>query len=342
MLFLSLIMFHHKFYICPMFIKLLIDSMTQDSTGGLPPDIQAQLVQISQKTSKSLPSLREEYWRIFEKAQIDASMFKSATPEYIERFRHQMAIGKMWKDAIYRWPQEDVTFVYLGHGGLRIARSSKVLYSDLFIIVPDKQGSPKICRVQARGERAEIFRELNQFGRYRANLSKHPQSMDYRIEADTVLEFLAQVSLPIDEFNRQLGIPVVKVSEAANYVSKKQGKYTDMTDWRCIFGMFGGEPRTGDRKDGKTQYGVFNIIDETCNKEIRKDPKTGRDIYPGMSTWVAPEHLVYTPDSFCAFYGTIDINPDTKEPFMNCYMIVPIGAKLREPVVEDAELEEYE
>jgi len=316
--------------------------MSQPQALELPPDIKNQLIQLSQKTGRSIDELTPEYWEIYAWAdQIDQGQFKSATPQMLNQLRHSMAIGKMWKDTIYKWPEEELTFVYLGHGGLRVAKASKRLMSDMFMIVPDKQNKPMIRRLQARGERSEVFRELMTLGRYHANLTKHPQGTDYRIEDNTVINLLAQINMPIDEFNKILGIAVIKVKDTPQYLSKKQGKYTDSTDWRCIFGTFGGDPRTGDRKDGKTQYGVINIIDETCDKEIRKDAASGRDIYPGISAWVAPEHLIYTPDSFCAFYGTLDLDTATKKPVMNCYMIRPIGAKLVTPKIDDDELEEY-
>jgi len=299
------------------------------STKQYPDFVRQRFEQLRAKTSMAIVEIQTEYDKIFESSEAQAQVqFPSATPEQRIVFRQRYAVGKVWTDLVTRPPQEEFEVIYCGHDGLRYARGSLKPYSNMFVITMDTKRQAALSRIVARGALADIFRNLNFLTRYRVNLGKFQGGGDLIV--DTRTEFIVDqmVNLPVDAFNRALNIPVVTVKGSVQKPSKKQGNWPIATDWRCILGYVGGEPRTWvDKSDKKTHRGVCNIVDETVEEQPTVDDQ-GNIISPGITAWTAPEHLIVNDGDYCAFYGTIGVDTDNKtgaqKASMNCYLIRPI------------------
>jgi len=299
------------------------------STKIYPDFVRQRFEQLHTKTGIPIIEIQAEFDKIFESSEGQAKVqFPSATPEQRIVFRQRYAVGKVWTDLVTRPPQEEMQVVYCGHGGLRYARGSLKPYCNMFVITQTPKGQLEINRVVARGALADIYRNLNFFTSYRVKLGRFANGGDLIV--DTRSEFHADriVNLPVEQFNSALNIPVVTVKGAVNNPSKQQGGWPIATDWRCIKGYVGGDPRTWmDKKDKKTPKGVCNIVDETVDEQPTVDDQ-GNIISPGLTAWTPPEHLIVNDGDYCAFYGTIGVSTDNKTgkktAAMNCYLIRPI------------------
>lgn len=299
---------------------------------SLPDFVDRQLRQLTQRTGISIEDLTKQYLDEFARSEEMArQQFTNASPDQILIHRQRFAILKTWKLNVNRLPQHEVKFIYTGHGGMRQSRRGK-LYSNMFIMVQQPGNIFKLARMVARSKLADTYQKLNLLTFYNANLGKHPKGDDYIVDQLTEFNKPQAINIPITEFNSRLGIPVVKVADAINNPSKKRSDgYVIETDWRCIIGTFSGEPRTfADKNNPEILRGVCNILDETVDEEPTID-QAGNIIYPGLTSWTAPEHLIYDEDSYCAFYGTISVTVDKetnkKSVAFNCYLIRPLLAE---------------
>jgi len=296
------------------------------STNQYPDFVRQRFVQLEQRTGMKVPEIQREYDQVFQQSATTAQQqFPSASSEELIKLRQRYAIGKIWTDLITRPPQEDLQVIYCGHDGLRHTKGRLKPYSNIYVMVSEG-GHAKLTRMVARGAMGEIYRSLNLFTRYDVNLGRFAKGGD--LVVDTRSEFVnpVAVDLPIRKFNEVLGVPVVTVTDAPKYPSKKLASgWQDPTDWRCIIGFISGEPRTWTDKTNKTTVrGVCNIVDETVDEQPTVDTQ-GNIVSPGLTAWSAPEHLIEDDGSYCAFYGTLG-NDDKGKSSMNTFLIRPIFA----------------
>lgn len=273
------------------------------------------------------------YEKVFETSALGKAaqeQFPSASTEEILQLRQRFAIGKVWRDYINLAPLEEVEIIYVGHDGLNRSTGSGKKYCNMYVIVQKSQ-SALLTRMNARGKYAELFRALNPFTKYRATLGRYQTGDSLLIDHRTKFNDPEPVVISIDQFNKILNIPTVSVAEAVKYPSKTQTDgYMVDTDWRCIMGYFSGEPRTFQPKGKKgIRRGVCNITDLSV-KEGPTIDQQGRPRSPGMTAWIAQEHLIWDEDSFLAFYGPIKVTKDKETKIstasMNCYCVRPIIA----------------
>jgi len=298
------------------------------STKNYPDFVRQRFEQLRAKTTIPIVEIQAEYDKIFESSEGQAQVqFPSATPDQRIIFRQRYAVGKVWTDLVTRPPQEEMEIIYCGHGGLRYTRGTLKAYCNMFAITIDAK-KPTLSRIVARGSYADLFRNLNFLTRYKVKLGRFASGGDLIVDSRSEFVVDQIMNIPVEAFNKTLGIPKVTVKGAVQNPSKQQGGWPIATDWRCILGYVGGDPRTWiDKKDKKSAKGVCNIVDETVEEQPTVDDQ-GNIISPGLTAWTPPEHLIVNDGDYCAFYGTIGVSTDNKtgekSAAMNCYLIRPI------------------
>lgn len=289
-----------------------------------PDMVKQRFKQLIQKTGLSLAELKAEYDVIFAKTgQIAERQFPKASPEQRLSFRHKMSVGKLWNENVNRAPIEEVVIIFLGHDGHRVTKGTKRPFNNMYVIVSENK-KRVLRRMTARGSLAETFMTLTPLTKYTVELGRFAKGGDLIVDNRSIFKNPVEVDLPYKRLNKILGIPEVTVKAAMKNLSKKEGNFTDSTDWKCVVGYVSGDPFTFTNKKTGLLGGGINIADDTVTEEPTVDTR-GNIVRAGLSGWAAPEHLAADDGDLCAFYGTITEDNRVKgKPVMNILLIIPI------------------
>lgn len=309
---------------------------TQSSTllahpATYPDFVEAKISQLVSRWGNSREAVLKEYHREFDASARSLAQFKSPTPEGILLIRQQYAIGKVFQMLVQRPPSAEYTFIYLGHGGKRIAKGSKKPYINAFIAIKEG-GSLVIRRMIGNGKFADLPLGMIPLTAYTASLGRFGGAGDLILDDRTVIRTIEATGLDVYALCSELKIPIVTIAEAMNNPSKKASDgYVVPTDWRCIMGYISGPPGVWKVKDTPEgidlSSGRVTITDSTIEETATVDGQ-GRTLFPGIVGWTAPEFCIFEESSYCAFFGTIDKIKDSNTQLdklqMNVGLIIPI------------------
>lgn len=280
----------------------------------IPENVEQRMRLIEQKTGIDYDEIKSEYLDILK----NVDSWEDCSLEE----KHSYASTVLWTRYISRPPVRTEEIIPIGYSPPRITRTG-VEQANLFALVKGQKG---IKRIVLRGGMVSKLREITLLSKYSVKLGRF-SSGDY--VADNRAKFEDPVMVPgltFDVILDKIGAKRVTIKEAVRNPSKQGSDgYIDQTDWRIVRGVIIGSYR-GLREDG-TEWARYIIADDSIG--LNEEPtitSDGRLRRPGMTVWVAPEMLIYQDESECDFVGTVSLNKDG-DPFMNCYLIVPIHAR---------------
>lgn len=240
--------------------------------------------------------------------------------------RIQYAIKVLWARLLHGPRTKEYTIIPVGNSGIRITKSSNKRQSQIFAIAKGGSGSAELRRIVLRGSKAPEYKDVELFYAYKAELGEFSGG---DLVATSKTRF--NHPRPLDSSRREIldmiDIPETDIAHAAQNTSdRNESGFTIRTDWRKIPGAIILRKRIGERDNG-TKYAVASIVDVSTD-EKGEITKSGDKRYPGFTVWCPPNQLKkFTTESECDFYGTISLKKDTGEPFMNCYLILPVHVK---------------
>jgi len=296
------------------------------------PDDARQLMQ-SYITNLGVPEavLVKQYTEAYRKSASLADQFPSFAPDQIEVRRRKLAIDHLRLFNRDLAPLTDQTIIYLSHNGIQIGRSGDP-YSNLYAVA--KIGDAmRIVRMNAKGDKVEVFRELAPFTRYKVKVGRREGADMFFIDNRFTKDQGTPTPMSVEQLNKTFNIPKITVAEATNNPSRTQSDgWVIDTDWRCIVGYLFRSTTFSMKQNPNITRGVVSIVDDPEDIPATSYDAEGNPINVGMTGWSAPEHLIYERNSYCAFYGPVkvDVNKDTKvkTPSMSVYMILPIVAQI--------------
>ncbi len=286
---------------------------------SLPDHVTERIKLINTRTEIDVAEIKRDYKEIFTDPFIqEDAQFKS------DEERHRYAAMVLWTRYVARPPVEEYTVVPIGIGGMRLARSSGIPSSEIYVLV---KGQKKIKRITCRGPLSDMHKKVNFFHQYtNVKLGEFSKGGDMIADNRTRFEKPKRLKLKPAELYEKAGVKQISVAAASKFPSAmKEDGWLDRSDWRAIRGIILRENR-GTRKDD-TEYGVYTIADETMNGEptVADD---GTILMPGFSVWVDPSLMVYQTEDELECFGTVTINK-AGEAQMNAFSILPVHTRRR-------------
>jgi hypothetical protein len=273
--------------------------------------------------------LINQYTEAYLESKSASSEFPSSNQNEIEAMRRRHALNKVRllnKDLA---PLAETHVIYIGHDGLSVTRNGNELYSNMYAM--QATTPPSLVRLHAKGNMAEVFKELAPYTRYKMTVGKRENANTLFIDNRFKKDQGHPVPMSVEQLNKTLGIPKVSVNNAVNNPSKTQSDgWTIDTDWRCVIGYLDRFSTFQNKRNQNIVRGVCTIIDDPNSTANITYDTEGNPIRQGLTGWTASEHLIYEKNSYCAFYGPIKVskNDETgkKEASLNVYHIKPIFA----------------
>ena len=258
--------------------------------------------------------------------------------------KHRYAIMILWKDYVARPPAEIKQIIIAGIGGVRLTSTNK-LQGEAMVLAPNTEKKLIMRRLVLQETAIQFLPQLVQYAGYKVKLGEFSSGGD--LVADDRADFNSPINtgLTFEKLMTQIGAKrVPTLSEAIKYPSKtKADGYPDTTDWRIIRGIVSNNPYVGDRKDKKTKFGVYNLMDMSLGNQEPELTEDGQIIRPGFTIWCAPELCKWAKDSLLEFAGTMGVSKESKEDkekrvaqgkpapkpiaSLNGYVINPIAAE---------------
>jgi len=284
----------------------------------LPDFVEKRIGEIVRKTGLNRQALIREYQDILRDPWVQEA------PHFVtDEDRQRYAVGVLWSRYVARPPVREYDLIPVGFSSKRTSRSG-VERSIIFAIVREPTGH-KLRPIVCRGEQADLYKRVNLFYLYRGVKLGRFRGGDLIADTRTVLRDPVALNHKPSDIMARLKFKRLKVSEAVNFPSRVGSDgYVVRTDWRVVRGFIARAYR-GQRDDG-SEFAVYTVVDTSVELEEAKVGPDGNLIRPGLTAWVPPELMVYSEESECDFYGTINIRQDGT-PEMQCYCIIPVHAK---------------
>ena len=302
----------------------------------LPSFVEERLRQISQTRQIAYEILLKEYAQTYDTHARNAEM--------TDEEKHRYAIMILWKDYVARPPAEIKQIIIAGIGGVRLTSTNK-LQGEAMVLAPNTEKKLILRRLVLQESAIQFLPQLVQYAGYKVKLGEFAAGGD--LVADDRADFSSPINtgLTFAKLMEQIrATRVPSLTEAIKYPSKvKSDGYPDTTDWKIVRGVVSNNPYVGERKDKKTRFGVYNIMDTSLGNQEPELTEDGQIIRPGFTVWCAPELCKWAKDSLLEFAGTIGTNQESKEvkkareaagkpapkltASMNGYVINPIAAE---------------
>lgn len=283
--------------------------------GTLPEFVEAKLQELSNKLGLSYEDVKEEYMNIF------TSDFIQKDPQFqSDEERHKYTLRALKIRLLTMPPVKKYTIIPVGYSDVRFTKKGQKI-TTIFAIVIQPGKKPKLKRIVALDRYAEIYKDIELFAKYEVKLGENRYG-DLVVDSRTRFDEPEYLEVEPVELMKSLGIPIVPIAQAAKNKSLRGADgYLIETDWRGIRGIIARRV-VGKRKDG-TSFGLYIVGDESIDIEMTEGAN-GQQLVQGFPVFCPVHQMRYAELSECYFFGTIDIDNKTNEPFMNCYLIVPI------------------
>jgi len=272
----------------------------------LSPKVQEIIAKISQTRQIPQEELVKAYLDIYN------SPFVQTDPSFLDdQSRIDYSLAVLWNRYMLRPPVREVEIVPIGISSPRMIRSGELM-AELFVL---SSLSKRPVRLILRGKEVVERRKTVVLGaKYRVKVGQL-SSGDLIADERTVFDDPEALDLTIQQLMEKLNIPAVpNLASLSQYVSTVgEDGYLDTSDWRKVTGVIL-RANKGQRKDG-TDYYVYTISDMSLEPTERG--------YAGVTVWVDETQFIYRPEDEIEVYGTVQVNRDTNEPFINGYLIIP-------------------
>lgn len=294
----------------------------------LPTFVEERLRQISQTRQIAYEALVKEYAQVYDTHAKNAEM--------TDEEKHRYAIMILWKDYVARPPADFKNIIIAGIGGDRLTQTNK-LQGEAMVLAPNSDKKLILRRLVMQETAIAARAQLVQYAGYKVKIGEFAAGGD--LVADDRADFSSPVNtgLTFAKLMELVGAKrVPTLIEAIKYPSKiNSAGYVDSTDWKIVRGVVSSNPYVGDRKDKKTKFGVYNIMDTSLGNQEPEITADGQIIRPGFTAWSAPELCKWAKDSLLEFAGTISLSKDKDKDgktqkviaSMNAYVINPIAAE---------------
>lgn len=282
----------------------------------LPEFVKEKLKEMSQKTRLSLEDIVDEYAAIFN------DDFIQNDPQFQnDEERHKYVLRALKIRLMTMPPVKKYTLIPVGYSDVRLTKKGQRM-STIFAVVVEQGKRPKLRRIVAMDKYAEIFQEIELFAKYDVKLGENRYG-DLIVDSRTRFNNPEFLDIEPLQLLQSLGIPVIRIADAAKHKSLRGSDgYLIETDWRGVKGIIARKV-VGKRKDG-TLFGLYVVGDDSI--DISQESVRESVVTQGFPVFAPPHQMKYSELSECYFFGTVDIDNRTNEPFMNCYLILPVHA----------------
>jgi hypothetical protein len=239
----------------------------------------------------------QQVWEQFKQYLSDP--FVKSDPQFrTDDDRYRYVLELLWVLYAAQPPTEQILFISLGYTDVRMTQQGPV--SRIYGLAKAKgDKSFKRSVIVCRGPQADLVREVIPLRAYKLKVAKMARA-DNIFFATSQTHFTEPQPLPMDPLDfvgRELGVPVLKLADVANNMSKRQGKYVDEFDWRALVGIvvrynFGTRPSGG-------KWAVYTVSDDSLTGNyISPD---GYIVQTSFTVWVPYDMMKYDVDSKLLF-----------------------------------------
>ncbi len=287
----------------------------------IPEFVETKLRELAQKINLSYEDVVDEYLSIF------LDDFIQKDPQFkTDEERHRYTLRALRIRLVTMPLVKKYTVIPIGYTDPRITKKGQKM-TIIFALVLEKGKKPVIRRIIAMDKYADIYKEIELFAKYDVKLGENRVG-DLIVDSRTRFDPDTAEYIDVDpvQLLKSLGVPIIPIAEAAKHKSLRGSDgYLIETDWRGIRGIVARKV-IGKRKDG-TPFGLYVVGDDSIDI-------TDTSQNQGFSVFCPVEQMKFGELSECYFFGTIDIDSRTNEPFMNCYLIIPIHANEEDEVID--------
>lgn len=278
----------------------------------LPNFVIERITAIKKLTAISEEELKDAYVSIYK------DPFIQTDPQFkTDEERHKYSSAVLWARYVARPPVKEYEVIPLGFSPQRMTKTG--LMSSLFALV-NEDGQVRLKRIVLRDKEVQALKIITPFCKYSVKLGRF-SSGDLIADPRTKWENPVSVNLDPIKFLEKIGVKRVSIKDAKENVSKiTSSGYVEETDWKIVRGIITRAFR-GKREDG-TEWACYTIIDANDTGE-----EFDEQYVKGFTVWIAPELMVMDEESEADFVGTIQLSKKGGEPFMNCYLSLPIIVK---------------
>jgi hypothetical protein len=240
----------------------------------------------------------EQVWEMFNTYLNDP--FVKTDPQFkTDDDRYRYVLELLWVVYAAQPPAETVLFISVGYTDVRVTKQGPI--SRIYGLAK-KKGQEKFSRavIICKGPQAELTNEVVPFRVYKVKLSSFGRA-DNVYFATNQTKFADPQPIPMDPLQfiaKEVGVPVIKLADAASALSKRQDKYIDEFDWRGLVGIVV-KYNYGTRPSG-TKWAVYTVSDDSLTSNYISPE--GLIVPTAFTVWVPFNMMRYDVDSklfFC-------------------------------------------
>jgi len=280
------------------------------------------VVERVRKISSTFGVPEEQVWDMFNTYINDP--FVKTDPQFrTDDDRYKYVLEVLWVVYASQPPTETIIFISIGYTDLRITKQGPI--SRIYGLAKRK-GQEKFSRavIICRGSQANSVDEVIPFRVYKVKVSSFGKSENvFFSTSQTKFSDPQPLAIdPIEFITREVGVPVLRLSDVASNLSRKQDGYVDEFDWKGIVGIVV-RYNYGTRPSG-SKWAVYTICDDSLTSNYISSE--GIIVPTAFTVWVPYNMLKYDVDSKLFFVGTLTYGED-KVAFMNSILVYPVIAK---------------
>lgn len=284
-----------------------------------PKSVEETLAKASEKSGMPIENLKQKYNEYYDGVKEDPAFLS-------EEKRHEYCSQILWNNYGFRTPMSPHDIVPLGFETPRMTKGGRM--ATLFAFDIAKQ---KMIPVVIRDKKIQDLKHISVGSIYKdTDLGENKDGSAYFADdrtsfKDPVFQEGLQAQLMT-----HLKIPVVKISEAINNLSKKDSAgYVDKLDWKCINGFIFRDPNIKtegvDKKGNPAFFAIYTVNDASIRDGIpairTTDDGSVEVTRSGMTVFINPWLAKFPKDCQCYFYGTLEAN-ENKEVSMRAFVII--------------------
>ena len=254
------------------------------------------------KIASTFDVSEEQVWETFNTYLNDP--FVKTDPQFkTDDDRYRYVLELLWVVYAAQPPTETVLFISIGYTDVRVTKQGPV--SRIYGLAK-KKGQEKFSRavIICKGSQADLTNEVVPFRVYRLKLSSFSRA-DSIYFATNQTRFADPQPLPMDPLQfitREVGVPVIRLADAASALSRRQDKYVDEFDWRGLVGIVV-RYNYGTRPSG-TKWAVYTVSDDSLTSNYISPE--GLIVPTAFTVWVPFNTLKYDVDSKLFFCRNAD------------------------------------
>jgi hypothetical protein len=240
----------------------------------------------------------EELWREFENYLKDP--FVQSDPQFrTDDDRYRYVLELLWVIHAAQPPTETIYFIALGY---LEPRATKGEPTSRIYGLAKKPKTEKMERsvILARGSLADLYQQVIPFKVYKLKVATMRRAENvFLATPQTRFDEAKPLNMDPQEFiRRELKVPIVRLADVPNALSRKVDRYVDEFDWRSLVGIVV-RKNFGTRPDGRN-WAVYTVSDDS----LSSDYVSNDVIVPtAFTVWVPYTMMRYDVDSKLFFLG---------------------------------------